>query len=183
MPTISFDKSEYKAGETATVTYTGAEGRGEVVIISPSRKTYSFVPNVGNGSFKWVIPTDAVNGEYMVNLYDGGGVTRAYDTATVSGGTAPSPPISVPPGFYDRGVTPSTIEVDPGMYDVLFRLTDYKDKIITGVVVSEGATKTVSATLEREVTPPITPPVTPPVTKTVTFKSVPSGAHINVVSR
>ena len=181
MPTISFDKREYNAGETATITYTGAERRGRVVISSPSRKTYNFTPNVGSGSFKWAIPTDAMSGKYAVNLYDGRGVRLAYDTATVSGG-APTPPVTPPPaGFYDTGkVTPSTIEVEPSAYDVMFKLTGYKDKIITGVVVSEGATKTVSATLESIVAPPVTPPVTK---KTVTFKSVPAGASINIVSR
>ena len=179
MPTISFDRDTYNAGETATITYTGAEGGGSVQILSPGRKAYNFSPNIGSGLFKWVIPMDAVNGEYVVYLYGVRGITLAQGKATVSGGIIP--PITVPAGFYDTGkVTPSTIEVDPVAYDVMFKLTGYKDKIITGVVIPEGATKTVSATLELVVTPPVTSPVTK---KTVTFKSVPSGASFNIVSR
>lgn len=186
MVTISFDRDTYKAGVTATVTYTGAEAYWRAQIISPSRKTYNFTPKVGSGSFKWVIPTDAENGEYVAYLSNGRGLTRAQDTATVSGGVAPPPVVPAPTGFIDtKKATPSTIEVEPyAGYDVMFKLTGYKDKIISNCNSGIAGTITeVSATLEPEVTPPITPPITPPVTKTVTFMSVPSGASINVVSR
>ena len=91
-------------------------------------------------------------------------------------GTITLTPTGAPlPGFTDTGkVTPSTIEVDPATYDVMFKKSGYKDKTITNVVVTEGATKPVSATLEPE--------VAPPVTKTVTFVSVPSGASVDVVA-
>lgn len=165
MSTIRFDRDTYNAGEAATVTYTGAEARGLVEILSPSRKPYSFTPNVGSGSFEWAIPTDAENGEYVVNLYGGRGIKLAHDTATVSGGVSPVT------GFTDTGeVTPKTIEVEPGTYDILFKLTGYDDKIVTGVVVSEGTTKTVSVTIISK--------VVAPAKAFITFKSVPTGAGI-----
>jgi len=199
----------------------------------------------GGGSFEYSIPTRI--GDYIVEFWSEERII-AHDTMQVVSGVTPPPPT----GFYDTGkVTPSTIEVDPATYDVMFKLTGYKDKIIMGVVVSEGATKSVSATLESEVTPQtkgyltvntsptgalvmvngvscgtsrvtacalspgpyqliitkvgsetvergigialgemdmgtitLTPTTAPPVTKkTVTFKSVPSGASINIVAR
>ena len=250
MASIHFDRDTYKAGETATITYADAPSRALIQIITPTRRVARSWPVSGSGSVKWAILADTEIGRYSAHLYDSGGRAIAHDTASITGGAPPTEPPST--GFTDTGkVTPSTIEVDPAAYDVMFKLTGYKDKIITGVVVSEGATKTVSATLELEVTPPekayltvntsptgalvmvngvscgttpvtrcelspgsyqltitksgyetveraigiaagemdmgtitLTPTGAPPITKkTVTFKSVPSGASINVVSR
>ena len=247
MVSIYFDKGEYKAGETATITYEGAPSGSSARIITPNRRIARSWAVSGSGSSKWAIPADAETGVYSLFLYSRD-TPVSSDTASITGGVAPPPT-----GFTDTGkVTPATIEVSPAMYDVMFKLTGYKDKIIGGVVVSEGATKTVSATLESEVAPPaekgyltvntsptgalvkvngvscgttpvtrcelspgsyqltitkaeyntvsrgigiaagemdmgtitLTPTAAPPVTKkTVTFKSVPSGASINVVSR
>ena len=247
MASIYFDKDEYKAGETATITYEGAHSGYSAQIINPSRRIARSWAVSGSGSLKWAIPADAEIGVYSLFLYDSRGTPVSSDTASITGGVVP-PPI----GFSDTGkVTPATIEVSPATYDVMFKLTGYKDKIIGGVVVSEGATKTVSATLESEVAPPpekgyltvttsptgalvmvngvscgttpvtrcilspgsyqltitksgyetveraigiaagemdmgtitLTPTAAPPVTKkTVTFKSVPSGASVDVVA-
>lgn len=174
MPSISFDKDEYNAGETATITYVDAPRytlaavrRGGLVI---HRKV---LISGGGGSFEYSIPTTL--GLYTCELWSEERII-AHDTMEVVSGEAP--PVTPPPptGFYDTGkVTPSTIEVDPSTYDVMFKLTGYKDEIILNVAVIEGATKSVSATLESE--------VTPPTKKTVTFISVPSGAYINIVSK
>ena len=107
----------------------------------------------------------------MTSIYFDKDEYKAGETATIS-----LTPTGVPQtDFTDtEKVTPSTIEVDPATYDVMFKKSGYKDKIVSNVVVSEGATKTVSATLELE--------EVPPVTKTVTFVSVPLGASVNVVA-
>ena len=172
MASIYFDRDTYKAGETATITYEGASSRSSIRIINPSRRIARYWSAVsGSGSVNWAIPADAEIGNYSLYLYDGD-TPVAHDTASITGGAPPTEP--PPTGFTDTGeVTPATIEVSPATYDVMFKLTGYKDKIILNVMVSEGATKPVSATLEPEVAPPIT--------KTVTFVSVPTGASVNVV--
>ena len=53
-------------------------------------------------------------------------------------------------------VTPATIEQDAATYDVMFKKTGYKDKIITNIIASTGVTKPVSATLEPVTPPPVT---------------------------
>jgi len=247
MVSIYFDKDEYKAGETATITYEGAPSGSSARIINPSRRIARSWAVSGSGSVNWAIPADAETGVYSLFLYDSRDTPVSSDTASITGGVAPPPT-----GFTDTGkVTPATIEVSPAMYDVMFKLTGYKDKIILNVVVGEGSTKSVSATLESEVAPPakgyltvntsptgalvtvngvscgttpvtrcelslgsyqltitksgyetvergigiaagemdigtiaLTPTAAPPVTKkTVTFKSVPSGASVDVVPR
>ena len=252
MTSIYFDRDTYNAGETATITYVDAPADGYIRIVAPNG-TYPYTKSKsGSGTDTWLISTDAPLGQYTVELWSRSFGTPKQDTMRVVSGEAP--PVTPPPptGFYDTGkVTTSTIEVDPATYDVMFKLTGYKDKIIIGVVVSEGATKSVSATLELEVAPPtkgyltvntsptgatvtvngvscgttpvtrcalslgsyqliitksgyetvergigialgemdmgtitLTPTTAPPVTKkTVTFKSVPSGASINIVAR
>jgi hypothetical protein len=168
MTSIHFDKDEYKAGETATITYVDAPSGALIQIITPTRRVARSWPVSGSGSVEWAISADTETGSHSSHLYDIRGIAIAHDTASIAGGVAPPPT-----GFTDTGkVTPATIEVSPATYDVMFKLTGYKDKIITNVVVTEGATKAVSATLEPE--------VAPPVTKTVTFESVPIGASVNV---
>ena len=168
MVSIYFDKDEYRAGETATITYVDAPAsslaavrRGGVVI---HRKV---LVSGGSDSFEYTVPSTL--GTYTAELWSESRII-AHDTMEVVSGAAPTPPTD----FTDTGkVTPSTIEVDPATYDVMFKKSGYKDKIVSNVIVSEGATKTVSATLEPE--------FVPPVTKTVTFVSIPSGASVNVV--
>ena len=174
MTSIYFDKDEYKRGETATITYADAPSGALIQIITPTRRVARSWPVSGSGSVEWAISADTETGRHSLHLYDSRGRAIAHDTASITGGV--TPPTEPPPtGFTDTGkVTPSTIEVDPATYDVMFKLTGYKDKIITNVVVTEGATKPVSATLEPE--------AAPPVTKTVTFVSVPSGASVDVVA-
>ena len=243
MTSIYFDKDEYKAGETATITYVDAPARSLVAVRRGGTIIHRKVlTSGGSGSHVYNIPTTL--GTYKAELWSEGGII-AHDTMEVVTGAAPPAdkgtlkvnttptgasvtvsgvscgttpvtacevsagsktvtitkvgyntatrsvtitagqtsdlgiitltPTGAPPlGFTDTGkVTPSTIEVDPATYDVMFKKSGYKDKIVSNVVVSEGATKPVSATLElKEV---------PPVTKTVTFVSVPSGASVNVV--
>ena len=168
MVSIYFDKDEYKAGGTATITYEGAPARSLAAVRRGGLIIHRKVlMSGGSGSFGYSIPTTL--GTYKVELWSEESII-AHDTMQVVSGVTPPPPT----GFYDtEKVTPSTIEVDPATYDVMFKLTGYKDKIILNVVVTEGATKTVSATLE--------PKVPPPVTKTVTFVSIPSGASVNLV--
>ena len=167
MVSIYFDKDEYKAGETATITYEGVPSGFSARIINPSRRIARSWAVSGSGSLKWAIPADAETGVYSLFLYDSRDTPVSSDTASITGGVAPPPT-----GFTDTGkVTPATIEVSPAMYDVMFKLTGYKDKIITGVVVSEGATKTVSATLELE---------TPPEEAYLTVTTSPTGALVMV---
>jgi len=171
MVSIYFDKGEYKAGETATITYVDAPSGALIQIITPTRRVARSWAVSGSGSVEWAIFADTEIGDHSLHLYDKERLI-AHDTATITGGAPPTEP--PPTGFYDtKKATPSTIEVDPATYDVMFKLTGYKDKIISNVVVSEGATKSVSATLESE--------YVPPVTKTVTFVSIPSSALVNVV--
>ena len=167
MVSIHFDKEEYKAGETATITYEGAHSGYSAQIINPSRRIARSWAVSGSGSLKWAIPADAEIGVYSLFLYDSRGTPVSSDTASITGGVVPPPT-----GFIDMGkITPATIEVSPVTYDVMFKLTGYKDKIIGGVVVSEGATKTVSATLERE---------TPPEEAYLTVTTSPTGALVMV---
>ena len=174
MPTIHFDKREYKAGETATITYVDAPVNGFIFVMDPTGVPVfrGGVRLGGLGSCVYTISTSAVLGEYTVELVKDG-VRVAFDTMKVVSGAAPPPTEPPPTGFVDTGkVTPSTIEVDPATYDVMFKLTGYKDKIILNAVVLEGATKTVSATLESE--------VTPPTKGYLTVNTSPTGATVTV---
>ena len=168
---ISTDKNTYAIRETVVITCRlDGLSSGEVTVVNP-QEINSYIKAIFKDTIlNWVIPARAPLGEYIVKLSTSHGSVQTV--IVIDSGGAPPPP---PTGFEDTGkVTPSTIEAEPGTYDVMFKLTGYKDKIITGVSVSEGATKSVSATLEPE--------VAPPVTKTVTFMSVPSGASVNVES-
>ena len=178
MVSISFDRDEYKRGETAKITYVNAPGDGELYIKGPKGYIDTSAKISGSGVFNWLIPLDAAKGQYAVELWarsHRGKIT--HDTATINGGAPPTEP--PPSGFVDTGkVTPSTIEVDPGTYDVMFKLAGYKDKTITNVVVSEGATKTVSATLEPKGEPPAAPPAAPPEKAYLTINTSPTGALV-----
>ena len=173
MTSIYFDKDEYKRGETATITYVDAPSDGLIRIVNPYGRSPYIEDKSGSGTVTWLIPTDALLGKYTVTLSARNLRIPLRDTMQVVSGTPPvTPPVTPPTGFEDTGkVTPATIEVSPAMYDVMFKLTGYKDKIITGVVVSEGATKTVSATLELE---------TPPEEAYLTVTTSPTGALVMV---
>ena len=174
MTTIKFDREQYVQGETATITYVDAPADGWMEIVNPTGGSIYSKHVSGSGTDTWAIPADASLGQYTVKLWSRSfGVTPRSDTMRIVSGEAP--PDEPLEKFEDTGkITPATIEVEPGTYDVKFKLTGYKDKIILGVVVTEGTTKQVSATLESE--------FVPPVTKTVTFGSAPSGASVNIVA-
>lgn len=170
MIVIWTDKESYARGETVTVNYT-ISGVGMVIIKDPNGVSVlsKRVPfrGEGTGRLTWTILSSAKLGRYALKVTDDRG--DASTVIDVINGT--TPPVS---GFTDTGeVTPKTKEVAPGTYDILFKLTGYEDKTVTGVVVSEGTTKTVSVTLISKVVVPV------PQTKAfITFKSVPSGAGI-----
>lgn len=166
---VSTDKKTYVRGETLVITCRlDGLSSGDLVVINPQGGNSYLKTIYKDTTLNWAIPANEPLGTHIVKLSTSrGSVQKGIDIT--SGGVPP------PTGFNDTGkITPSTLEVNPGTYDVMFKLTGYKDKTTSNVVVTEGATKPVSATLEPE--------VAPPVTRTVTFMSVPTGASVNVES-
>jgi hypothetical protein len=169
MAYVSTDKKTYARGETVVITCRlDGLSSGDLAVIDPQERNSYIKVIYMDTTLNWAIPANEPLGTHIVKLSTSrGSVQKGID---ITSGEVPSPT-----GFEDTGkATPSTLEVDLGTYEVMFKLAGYKDKIILNVVVTEGATKTVSATLEPE--------VLPPVTKTVTFMSVPTGASVNVES-
>lgn len=170
MIAIWTEKEIYTQGETVVVNY-AIDTYGDVSIFNPAGVHIEIHPVTDTSgstlSFNWTIPPSAVLGRYTLTVKETRDVGVSSTSIEVVSGGAP-PPVT---GFIDTGkVTPNTIEVAPGTYDILFKLTGYEDQIVTGVVVSEGTTKTVSVTLISK--------VLPPAKAFITFKSVPTGASI-----
>lgn len=167
MIAIWTEKEIYTQGETVVVNY-AIDVDGYVEITDPAGTCIETirVESTEGASFNWTISSSAVLGRYILKVKETRGIgSSSTPIEVVSGG---APPVT---GFTDTGkVTPETIEVAPGTYDILFKLTGYEDKTVTGVVVSEGTTKTVSVTLTSK--------GVAPAKASITFKSVPSGASI-----
>lgn len=172
MIAIWTEKETYNQGETVVVNY-AIDTYGTVEILDPAGTCIEIHPVTDTRgstlSFNWAIPLSAVLGRYTLTVKETRGIgSSSTPIEVVSGG---APPVT---GFTDTGkVTPKTVEVAPGTYDILFKKTGYEDKIVTGAVVSEGTTKTVSVTLISKVVPPV-----PPAKAFITFKSEPTGASI-----
>ncbi|MCK4526775.1 PEGA domain-containing protein [candidate division WOR-3 bacterium] len=171
MVSIYFDKDQYTRGEEAKITYVDSPTDGWAQIVP--RTTYSKSVS-GSGTDTWLIPINAPLGQYTVELWArslGGGVAASDTMEVVSEGAPPTPP---PTGFTDTGkITPAMIEVEPSTYDVMFKISGYKDRIVSNVIVSEGATKSVSVTLELEAAPP-------PGEGYLTVNTTPTGALVMV---
>ena len=161
MATIKFDKKKYKAGEGAIITYRDAPSDSWIIILPTKgpRVYMKHLPIGGSDSFEYCVPTTL--DEYDLRLWLGHS-SLASDKMQVA-------------YAYTNKVTPSTIGVVPGIYNVVLELSGYKDKIILDVVVLKNETKKVTATLEPE--------GGPPVTKTVTFGSAPSGSFVTVIKK
>jgi hypothetical protein len=131
MSTIHFDKDEYKAGETATITYVdalpntlAAVRRGGLII---HRKV---LVSGGSGSFEYSIPSTL--GTYEAVLIHLGRV-RALDTMKVVSGAAPPP------------VNGETRELDLGDYEVTWTLSG-QDTLKAEIKVTDTGVTCLSVT-------------------------------------
>ena len=160
---VSTDKKTYAIGETVVITCRlDGPSSGDLTVVNPQGRNAYIKTIYKDTTLNWAIPANEPLGAHIVKLSTSRGSAQT-EIGITSGGVPP------PTGFEDtEKVTPSTIELDPGTYDVMFKLAGYTDKTVTGSVVVEGQTKSVSATLT-------------PITIEKAYMSLstsPSGAHI-----
>ena len=166
MTSIYFDKDEYRAGETATITYVDAPAnslaavrRGGLII---HRKV---LISGGSGSFGYSIPTTL--GTYKVELWSEERII-AHDTMYVVTGAAPPPSkgyltVNTSPtgagvrvGAVSCGTTPVTAcELSPGWKEIILTKTGYNERVLMEEIKAGQTINLGTITLTPTGVPPV----------------------------
>ena len=182
MASITFNKDEYKAGETATITYVDAPADGYIQIAAPNR-TYPYTASKsGSGTVTWVIPADAPLGQYTVELWSSSFRMPLHDTMKVVSGVPSAPPTDG-----------ETRELDLGDYEVTWTLSG-RDTLTASIRVTDTGVTCLSVTAGtcNSATPPgvtisaftvtgcLKSAVAPPTKGYLTVNTSPTGATVTV---
>ena len=138
MSTITFDKSEYKAGEGVTITYGTGRTRLHLRMKNPSGTELLNISVTGSGIHIYILPDTAPLGTYRVELYyldrSGRAVIVATATMKVVSGVPSAPP--------DEG---ETRELDLGDYEVTWTLSG-NDTLKAEITVTDTGVTCLSVT-------------------------------------
>lgn len=128
---------------TLTVSYDGLANNTTYVVTIPANTVVSTAYNTNNELYQWTFTTisgGTITGEVIPQaaVYRGGIHVELYSSAVAGGSTL------VGCTYTDSEGTYTMTDVPAGTYKIKFSAEKYLDKVVADVVVTDGATATVS---------------------------------------